>query len=269
MSNESVLEQRIVGTFAALAEFVPDVPAMTWADAKLLRSHGESDPPVKRSRWRGKSGRSLLSIGIAVGLAGAGTAAAAASGVFDSRATKVFQGFASVPEPAAWGYLPGFNPKKEVEEITNPGPEGTTVSLWNYQETPDLSCQAIIESSAGQQLFPGKKGTGTSGGCSGSIPNGATPTSPLPPPPPPQDRVYGADAGLWRSPKGNLYYLVGGQTPPDATRLQITFSDGNIATIRVHNGWFVTAIPKDRWDGGYTGLFFGANSQQILGRELH
>ena len=210
----------------------------------------------------------MLSVGIAVGLVGAGTAAAAATGVFDNRATKVFQGFASIPVPASWGYLPGFNPKKEVLEVTNPGPEGTKVSLWNYQETADLSCTAIVESSVGQPTFPGKKGTGTAGGCSGSIPTGPTTPATALPPPSPQDRIYGADAGIWRSPKGDLYYLVGGPTPPSAAHLQLTFSNGSSTSIRVHNGFFVTVIAKNLWDGGYSGAFFAGDGQQLPGKEL-
>jgi hypothetical protein len=270
MSDSSVIERQLAGTFAALAESVPEAPSMTWADAKRLRAQISLDSPelpARPSIFRGKSGRTLLSIGIVLSLAGAGTAAAAASGAFDGRATRVFQGFASIPAPASWGYLPGFDSKKEMLEITNAGPEGTTVSLWSYQETQDLICEAIVESNPGQATFPGKPGTGVAGGCSGSIPSSST-TLPSPTPPPPtNNQTYGADAGIWRSPKGALYYLVGGPTPPGATRLRLTFPDGSSETVRAKNGWFATVISQVRFAGGYTGVFFGSDGKQIPGNE--
>ena len=206
----------------------------------------------------------LISIGVVAGLAGAGTAAAAATGVFDKRATKVFRQFASLPAPATWGQLPGFDPKKEVYELTNPGPDGTTVSLWTYAETADFGCVAIVESRLGEPTFPGKPATGVSGGCSGSLPEGSAPSTTTPST---ATTTYGAYGGVWRSPTGDLDYLLGGSTPPDAARLELTYSDGTSQAVRAHNGWFVTVLPYDLMAGGYTGAFYDSSGRQLPGTE--
>jgi hypothetical protein len=268
MSSEPVLERRLTRVFVTLAEAVPDTPATTWAEAKFDRSHRRSvmsEVSAKQSILRRRSGRTLLSIGIAIGLAGVGTGIAAATGVFDNQgATKVFREFASIPAPASWGYLPAFNAKKERLQVTSPGPDGTTVSLWTYQETPTMSCTAIVESNPGEPLFPGKPETGTAGGCSGSPPNAKAPAVL---PPPPQNRSYGADAGLWRSPKGILYYLVGGPTPAGSAHLELHLANGTTDSIPTRNGWFVAVIGSDLWDRGYIGIFLNGEGQQMPGTE--
>ena len=265
--SELALEERVRSTFAAIGRTVPDSPPQTWTEAKDSRATDEGSGRVSTivPMWRRKSGRTLLSIGIAVGLVGAGTAAAAASGAFDSRATKEFRQIAAVPEPASWGRLPGFDQKKVTFEITNPAPEGTTVSLWSYQVTPEFSCTVILESSPGEATFPGKPSRG-GGGCGGVVPGQQTSGTTLPPPPNP---TYGPYGSIWRSRKGNLYMLEGGATPTAASRLVLTYANGTTASFGAHHGYWAGVIPYDQAVASFTGVFFDASGRQLPGTEVN
>jgi hypothetical protein len=207
----------------------------------------------------------LLSIGITLGLVGAGTAAAAASGAFNSRATKVFRHIAAIPEPASWGRLPGFDPKKVRFELTNPAPEGTTVTLWSYQVTPDFSCTVILESSPGEATSPGKPST-SGGGCGGVLPGQQTSATSLQPPANP---TYGPYGSIWRSRKGNFYMLEGGMAPAAASRLVLTYADGSTASFGAHHGYWVGVIPDDQAVASFTGVFFDATGRQLPGTEVN
>ncbi len=265
--SELALEERVRSTFAAIGRTVPDSPPTTWTEAKQSRA-ADAAPgrvPTVVPRWRRKSGRTLLSIGIAVGLVGAGTAAAAASGAFNNRATKVFRNIAAIPEPASWGRLPGFDQKKVTFEITNPAPEGTTVSLWSYQVTPDFSCTVILESSPGEATFPGKPST-SGGGCGGVVPGQQTSGTTLPPPPNP---TYGAYGSTWRSRRGILYMLEGGAAPTAASRLVLTYADGTTASFGVRHGYWAGVIPYGQAVASFTGVFFDATGRPIPGREVN
>lgn len=262
MVSDFLIEERLAQTLSTVAEIIPESPPSSWAEAKAMRAmglpgEGKTSVTLKNRR---KSGRRLLSIGIVAGLAGAGTAAAAATGAFNSRANQVFKQFASIPEPAAWGRLPAFNPRNEILEVTNPGPEGTTVSAWTYSVTHGFECVAVVDSEAGEPTFPGK-GPGVGGGCSG-IPSHSAPTVTAASP---QAMTYGADAGLWRSPHGNLYYLTAGKTPEGATRVVLTFANGSTRSVHVGHAWFATGIPYDLFVGGYKGVFYGASGQLLQG----
>lgn len=263
--SELALEDRVRSTFAAIGRTVPDSPPTTWTEAKESRAAdaGSGRAPTVIPMWRRKSGRTLLSIGIALGLVGAGTAAAAASGAFNSRATRVFRHIAAIPEPASWGRLPGFDPKKVTFELTNPAPEGTTVSLWSYQVTPDFSCMVILESSPGEATFPGKPST-AGGGCGGGLPGQPTSATTLPPPPNP---TYGPDGSIWRSRRGNLYMLEGGAAPIAASRLVLTYADGSTASFGAHDGYWVGVIPYGHAVARFTGVFFDASGGQLPGTE--
>ena len=264
--SEPALEERVRSTFAAIGRTVPNLPPTTWTEAKESRAADAGSGRVSTviPMWRRKSGRTLLSIGIAVGLVGAGTAAAAVSGAFNSRATKVFRRIAVMPEPASWGRLPGFDPKKVKFELTNPAPEGTTVSLWSYQVTTTFSCTVILESSPGEATFPGKPST-SGGGCGGVVPGQQTPGTMLPPPPNP---TYGHYGGIWRSRKGNLYMLEGGTAPTAASRLVLTYSAGNTASFGAHHGYWAGLIPYDQAVASFTGVFFDTTGRQLPGTEV-
>jgi hypothetical protein len=269
MRRNDQIEERLTTALLAVADRVPIAPPASWAEAKALRSYptAQSEPTSPTMPfYRKRSGRVLISIGIVAGLAGAGTAAAAATGAFSKQATKVFRQFASIPEPASWGRLPGFDPRKEVLELTNPGPEGTTVSMWTYPVTADFECVAIVESKVGKATFPGKPGTGVSGGCGGGQPGGKPPLTTAPPL---TDPTLGAYAGIWRSPAGNLYYLTGGTTPLGASRLELTYSNGTSQSIRTRNGWFVTVVPYSLWVGGFTGVFYDSSGKKLPGTETN
>ena len=265
--SELALEERLRDTFAAVGRAVPEAPPTTWSDAKASQVAGAAPGRTSTIRplWRRRSGRTLLSIGIAVGLIGAGTAAVAASGAFNSPATRVFRHIAAIPEPAAWGRLPGFDPKKVTFELTNPAPEGTTVSLWSYRVTPGFACTVILESSPGEATFPGKPST-SGGGCGGALPGQQTSATTLPPPPNP---TYGPDGSIWRSRTGTLYMLEGGSAPTAARRLVLTYADGTSASFGAHHGYWVGVIPYDHAVGGFTGVFYDAGGGRLPGTEVN
>jgi hypothetical protein len=263
VSTDQVIEERLTRTFSTLAGSIPARPPINWSEAKEVhsgasrRSHMASITSITRR----KSTKWALSIVLVAGLAGTG--AAAASGVFNSKANEVLHQLYSVPVPASWGRLPAFNPKKEKLAVTDPGPEGTTISVWTYAAPYGWQCLAVVDSKQGEPTFPGKR-TGEGGGCSGSIP-GKGPPSPTPTLPPGQEQVYGTTSGLWRSPTGKLYYLVGGSAPATATKVVLTFADGSTRSIRVQDKWFGTGISQNLWSRGWSGKFYGPSGEMLPG----
>jgi hypothetical protein len=267
VSADVLVEDLLAKTFSAVAATVPSTPPTEWSEVRATGSStaihddvASPDAPARRRKSRGW----ILPISLVTGLAGVGAAAAAATGVFSSRADHVFRGLYSEPAPAAFGRLPSFNPAKEKLEVTDPGPEGTKISVWTYQEST-IQCVAIVESERGKPLSSGK-GAGTPGGCSGGVPNPGRRTSTTTVPAP--DRTYGGDGGTWRSDAGTLYFLVGSSAPADASRVVLTFSGGTVMSAAVQNGWFAVGFPYRLVSESYSGVFYGPSGHLIPGRAI-
>jgi hypothetical protein len=166
-----------------------------------------------------------------------------------------------MPLPAAFGQIPAFNPKKEKLEVVDPGPEGTTISVWTYPETSSILCIAGVESKPGKRTSPGKPAAKVSvGGCSGSG-SGSQPSGTVPPP---QDRKYGADGGIWRGYSGQLFFVRAGNAPAGAKSLVVTLSNGKKITAAVRNGWYAFATTY-KLAFGLSGTFYLSNGTAIPG----
>ena len=269
MSTDLQVERLVTRTFSALADEVPSLPPLTWSATKHTRQTGPemsgTVTPITAKTRRGATPW-LLSLGLVLGATGAG--AAAAAGVFSSQADHQFRQAYSIPLPPAFGRIPAFNPHKEALEVTDPGPNGTTISVWTYPESPTIQCVAIVESERGEDTFPGK-GPGNAGGCSGGLPSpGGAATTPPPSTVPPQDRTYGGDGGIWRSNTGVLYWLVGSTAPSGATRVVLSFSNGSTQSVAIRHGWFAVGYPDSGIPASYTGVFYGSSGQVIPGKAM-
>jgi hypothetical protein len=265
--NTSPLEDRLSRTFDAIASEIQAGPEdAPFADISLRRGRRPS---------RSVRNRVVLATGLIGGLALAGTGLAAAAGTFNSRADHAFRQDSAnaplsppsdLPAPFKRGTSPStsttqpFDPNKETLEATSPGPDGTSVGVWTYQSSPTSECVAIVESAIGDATAPGKSGTGTAGGCSGSLtPSGTQPQTGT------SSASYHEDSGVWRSSSGTLYQLAAGNAPVESTEVVMTLADGTTVSASVTNGWYVLAIPYSEWAPGYSGVFYGHSGAQIPG----
>jgi hypothetical protein len=261
--NTSPLEDRLTRTFDAIAsEIQPGPEDSPLADISLPRG--------RRPR-RSVRNRVVLATGLIGGLALAGTGLAAAAGTFNSRADHAFRQDGAnaplplppdLPAPFTRGTSPSasttqpFDSSKETLEATSPGPDGTSVSAWTYQSSPTSECVAIVESAVGNATAPGKTGTGTAGGCSGSSPQPRTGGPGV---------IFGEFAGVWRSSSGTLYQLVAGNAPAGSNEVVLALADGTNVNASVTNGWYALAIPYSEWQPGYSGVFYGPSGAQVPG----
>lgn len=147
-------------------------------------------------RWR--FGRPSVVISLSIGVAVAGGGIAAASGAFSGQAAHALRQLGSEDGPgqqaakalgaeqaaaaAAGKPLPSAPPAssttlpplpdldQKVFRVTDPGPEGTTISVWSERTGAETGCLAAVESATGQSADPGSKPpTPTGGGCSGGV----------------------------------------------------------------------------------------------------
>lgn len=259
MITDEVMGDILSKTFTVLSNDVPELPPMTWSDSKAMRAQ-RSPSPVQRLVSAARSHkRWTFSIMLVAGVAGAG-AGAAASGVFSPQANKSFSQDYAQPLPAAFGQIPAFDPSKEKLEVVEPGPKGTTISVWTYPESSSILCVAGVESKPGKATFPGKPGRAVPvGGCSGS-PSGQSKGSSSAV----SDQIYGADGGIWRAYSGDLFRILAGNAPRGARSIGLTLSNGSIRTVVVKNGWYAIALPY-KIAFGFTGTFYGPDGAALRG----
>jgi hypothetical protein len=264
MSTDLEVERLLTGTFMAVAEEVPSLPPMTWSEAKHAHQVSSGPSGTVTSAKKGVRRRAapwLLSVGLMVGGAGAGVAAAA--GVFSSPAAHQLQQISSLPLPVSFGRIPTFDPHKVKLEVTDPGPGGTTISVWTYPESKTIHCLDIVESQRGEDLVPGH-GPAIGASCTQQnvSPSGATSTS-LPAPQSTYD--YGGGGFQWRSNTGALYWLTASRAPTGATRVVLTFVDGTMKSIPVANGWFAVGYADPGNPQNFNGVFYGSSGQRVTG----
>ena len=264
MITNDIVGDLLTRTFSTLSDDVPVVPPLRWAESKAMH-HRRSRSPLQRliagaRRHRGWT----FSIALVAGVAGAG-AGAAASGVFSSQANSSFRQDYSLPLPAAFGRIPAFDPAKEKLEVVDPGPEGTTISVWTYAESPAILCIAGVESKAGKATFPGKPAEKVPvGGCSGG-PDGAPLTGPGGQPAVP---TFGADGGIWRAPSGQLFRILAGQAPSGASSVTLVLSNATETHAVVKNRWYAIGLPYSV-AFGFTGSFQNADGENVAGVTSH
>jgi hypothetical protein len=260
--TDEMVGDLLTQTFSVMAEDVPNHPPLSWVDAKAQRSVRSTSTLQRLTSVARRHRGWTFSLALLVGVGGAG-AAAAASGAFSSPASHTFKQDLSIPVPAAFGQLPAFNPAKERLEVVDPGPEGTTISVYTYPESSSILCIAAVESKAGKATFPGKPAEKVPvGGCSGGLGNSPPPGTV----PPPMDRTYGANGGIWRAPSGELYFVRAGNSPSGATSVELKLSDGTVRSASIRNGWFAIALPYNL-AFGFTGTFYGSHGAVVPGIE--
>jgi hypothetical protein len=188
----------------------------------------------------------MVSLSIGVAVAG-GAGIATASGAFSGPAAHALQRLASEDGPgqqaaetlraqqaqaaaAATGQRPAppaspspsttLPPPPDLDQkvfrVTDPGPEGTTISVWSERTGAETGCFVSVESATGQSVDPGfKPPMPTGGGCGGGAGSPASVTY-----------VYGMDSHIWVSPSGARYYITAGELSATATRVVFRFDDG-------------------------------------------
>jgi len=261
MTEQAVID-RLARTFATVAAEVPSTPPTAWVTVRDIKPIPE--PAGLERLWNGIRRHKVwtLSLAFVIGAGGAGLAAAA-SGVFSSQADKAFRTQYAIPLPAAFGQIPAFNPAKERLEVTDPGPEHTTLSVWTYAESADIFCVAVVESNPGKPTFPGKPPERVpAGGCTGHLPGTsegqgqATPSGTTP--------HYGRFGGIWRGSSGTAYWIVAGSAPNGAIRVVLHLPSGSQQSAEVHNGWYAFGVPYGQ-NFGITGTFYSSSGSALAG----
>jgi hypothetical protein len=258
------IETRLRDAFAEVAQLIPDSPPTSFHEAKA-RHAGPTDSGItsnlsstesefwnrQRPRWSRRP-RSLTAIVVAgvIAAGGVGTGIAAAAGAFSPTPTaqnaleqlskNAARDVAGV-QPVGPRTAPG--PTTEHFLVTDPGPEGTTITVWSSSPTPGMSCFVAEVSEVGESTFPGKPPNPDGGGCGGAPNAGASASA---------TQLTGGGGSIWRSSSGVLYMIESSATVPSTARVVITFADGTTITPAVGNGWFAFGVPYDEWAAGFT-----------------
>ncbi len=144
---------------------------------------------------------------------------------------------------------------QEIFRVTDPGPEGTTISVWSERTAPQSGCLASVESATGKSADPGAKPpTPDGGGCSGGVGGTQAWESTL---------VYGGDGHIWVSPGGSTYMIVCGEQSAKATRVVFTLNDGTTYQARAVGGFFALGIPYNDFMSGGTQTTYNATGSVI------
>jgi hypothetical protein len=251
------IETRLTAAFGELADVIPDSPPSTFQEASAWYAVTlDAEAPDaetefwKRGRRWSRRPRSLtaLVVGGIIATGGVGTGIAAAAGAFSpspsvqhtlSQLTKNASGIAGAQSPT-----PVTQPTPETEHflVTDPGPEGTTISVWASSPMPGVNCFVAEVSEAGEPTFAGKPPQQDGGGCGGSPDPTASASATL---------LTGGGGSIWRSPSGALYMIVSSATVPGTARVTITFADGTTITPAIGSGWFAFGVPYGEWAGGF------------------
>lgn len=63
--------------------------------------------------------------------------------------------------------------------------------------------------------------------------------------------------------------LEGGTAPTTASRLVLTYADGDTTSFGAHHGYWAGVIPYDQAVASFTGVFFDATGRQVPGTEAN
>jgi hypothetical protein len=257
--TESDLETRVSSHLRVVADTIPAMPPCPFSADRTRKA-----PSRHSRRWH--LGTSL---GLTAALTAGGAGIAAASGAFSGPASRTLQqltsgqgsgsqaaaraaaaaaaasGMAATPSPSASSATTLPSPSdlgQEVFRVTNPGPEGTTISVWSERTGSESGCLATVESAAGQSADSGSKPPTPAGGsCNGGV---GIPSSVA--------YTYGMNSHIWVSPSGATYQIVAGELSEAATRVVFKFDDGTTLDATAVGGFFALGVPNDRYMGGGT-----------------
>jgi hypothetical protein len=149
------IETRLTAAFKELSELIPDEPPSSFQDVRAWREFGPTTNAERDfwrspgSRWRWRQPHSLAAIIAAaiVTLGGIGTGIAAPAGAF-SPSSGVQHEFNQLAHNAlhaptiSSAASPARLPSASTEHflVTDPGSEGTTISVWASSPTPGVNC---------------------------------------------------------------------------------------------------------------------------------
>lgn len=241
--TEDLLEQRLSFALKALASevFPSEVTAGVVAPSELvpaLDGGGTTGPQRRRRSWWSSPARRLGVIGLVVGLGGAATGIAAATGAFTSG-----------PHPApTYGAAKGLtgptgNAPGEVVRFVGPGPDGVTLKVVSASSHPNSGCIGLVIS-APTAASPDNRAVTGSCTASGNV-NEPPPTTSKP-----SSTDYDQVPYTWTGPTGRLYVIWYGTAPAGTTAV------GEVGQARsgpppalgpktpTSNGFYALAIPK-------------------------
>ena len=114
--------------------------------------------------------------------------------------------------------------------MNEPGPDGTTIRVYSQRTGRQNGCLVAIVSTAGLPPSPALPALDHFGGCSGLVGTPGTIAVPAPPgagEDASPSYTYGWSSGTYFAPDGSLYQVMVGQLSPTATRVVVTFGEGN------------------------------------------
>jgi hypothetical protein len=238
------IEQRLSASLKSLAaEAIPDEPVgCPWSELTGFQ-FANCEPPFTDaasapSSWTNRI-KGFAVLGVILGLAGAGTGIAAATGAFTPGPHKPSAYGSAIGLASPAGRAPG-----EITRFEGTGPAGVKLVVVSASSRPDSGCIGLIIAT---HASPARDVRTTAGSCtaSGNVSN-ASPTLSTGSTP-----DYGLAQYEWTAPSGVAYVIWYGMAPRDAT------SVAEVSTVggTVHNplsssratpngGFFALAIPK-------------------------
>lgn len=252
--DEALLSRALetVAEAAVPESVVPAFSGVTSLVAEELRDRERAGAGRVGSTGRHRLGRGLGALVAVLALGGAGTGIAAAAGAFSTEGMQLVA-------PAIGQILPTghWTAANVTTRITEPGPDGSTLTLETASADTAGGCTRLVISAPGSAASAGPVS------CDVSYNPGRPPTTHTP-----TGTAYGTAARNWTSPVGTRWRFVYGRSQtPSAVEVGAVSRTGTVlATAPVSNGWFilsvVTTADTTRPTAGRHLVYYGPTGRQ-------
>jgi hypothetical protein len=240
----------------------PSEPAFFRNGAPISMAEGaQQRSPIRRRAGHIVRSRPCTAVLVALGIVGAGTGVAAASGAFDQASHQVataslkkvlgLQIITRVPESIRGS----FSSSQVILRATGRGPGDAVITAWSYSYKSAFWCITTAIAVPSHRPTP----LGTSCGGTTGTPSSVTGEQGL--------VSYGVSGIRWHAPTGINYFIEVGQAPVGASRVHLALQHGQEVTTSVRNRWFVAALPAAATSDGEPPIEYFNRSGRLIGSE--